>query len=52
MNTTPKPALPEPDLLVECAQGFVRGWTELKVRAVIAEYERLNGIAPAKGEQP
>ena len=43
--TTPKPALPEPDLLVECAQGFVRGWTELKVRAAIAA-----AVADARAE--
>lgn len=28
--------LPEHDLLVDCAQGFVRGWTESKVREAIA----------------
>jgi hypothetical protein len=39
-------SLPEPDLLVDCAQGFVEGWTASKVRAyaaacVAAERERF-----------
>ena len=42
--------IPKPDLLVECAQGFVEGWTADSVRAyaaeqVAAERERCAGIA-------
>ena len=29
--------LPKPDLLVECAQGFVEGWTADSMRAYAAE---------------
>jgi hypothetical protein len=41
--------LPQPDLLVDCAQGFVEGWTASRVRAyaaqqVAAERERCARI--------
>jgi hypothetical protein len=41
--------LPKPDLLADCAQGFVEGWTASKVRAyaaqqVAAERERCARI--------
>jgi hypothetical protein len=29
--------LPKPDLLADCAQGFVEGWTASKVRAYAAQ---------------
>ena len=55
MSDTTKPALPEPDgyLMIGVAGGLrpigMVAYGELVARAVIAEYERANGIS--KGEQ-
>lgn len=52
--TTPDRELPEPDLLVECAQGFVSGWTRSalddllrKHRTMRAALERIEGMTSA-----
>jgi hypothetical protein len=48
------PELPKPDLLVECGQSFVEGWTREKVRAYALEVLRYatDKVAPSDEMEP
>jgi hypothetical protein len=48
------PELPKPNLLVECGQSFVEGWTRERVRAYALEVLRYatDKVAPSDEMEP